>query len=350
MAAGARVLLTWFGSSTSITRLLVPHVRGYLTRSCFAFTRSGEVWFTACAVVRPGSDGINRSGSRWFESSLVSFFFEGGLLWRFTVNRRRDPELESATAFLLCLSLLCGTFVDCWFFFFCIFTTAYATSRPLWEIQRELEKLFAARSWDCSCLRQYTVDIHRQFLRLEVDFFERGGSVWFQIFEFCCLSAQWTRSGAFKTRQGHLKLQFFFQETPKSELHLRGIEKWTVILCHHATSFHTSSRIFKPEPEGGTVIDLGSSEFHSKDAAGGNDSVPYPHHRDVCVRPGPGFQGCVRPLRRLLEPNQPQVGNPSARFPTGTHRRTGAASARSRRRTSPLTLPGWRCTPNRFPL
>lgn len=90
----------------------------------------------------PGSDGINRSGSRWFESSSVSLFFEGGLLWRFTASRRRDPELESATAFLLCLSLLCGTFVDC----FCIFTTAFATSLPLWEIQRECDKLFAARS------------------------------------------------------------------------------------------------------------------------------------------------------------------------------------------------------------
>lgn len=48
--------------------------------------------------------------------------------------------------------------------------------------------------------------------------------------------------------------------------------------------------------------------FHSKHAAGGNRRLPSrPHHWDVCVRPGPGFQGCVGPLRRLLEPDQPEV-------------------------------------------
>lgn len=67
------------------------------------------------------------------------------------------------------------------------------------------------------------------------------------------------------------------------------------------------------------MIDLASSEFKSEDAAGGNDPLPRPHHWHVCARPGPGFQGCVRPLRRLLEPDQPQVGNPPA-LPQG---RTG---------------------------
>ena len=51
MAAGATALLTWFGSSTSIRALLVPLVRGHLTRRLCAFTRGGEVRFTACAVV-----------------------------------------------------------------------------------------------------------------------------------------------------------------------------------------------------------------------------------------------------------------------------------------------------------
>lgn len=84
-----------------------------------------------------------------------------------------------------------------------------------------------------------------------------------------------------------------------------------------------------------------SSEFHSKYAAGGNDPLPHPHHWDVRVRPGPGFQGCVRPLRRLLEPDQSKVGEPLGRSDTPAlppHRRR-------RRRTSPLTLADRGCAP-----
>lgn len=52
--------------------------------------------------------------------------------------------------------------------------------------------------------------------------------------------------------------------------------------------------------------DFGVSKFGS-DAAGGNGSFRVPRHVDVCVCPGAGLQGGVRPLCRLLEPHQPTV-------------------------------------------
>lgn len=60
-----------------------------------------------------------------------------------------------------------------------------------------------------------------------------------------------------------------------------------------------------------------------RNAAGGDDDdpAPLPHRPDVRVRAGPRVQGGVRPVRRLLEPNQPEVsGGSHAR----THARTGA--------------------------
>lgn len=47
--------------------------------------------------------------------------------------------------------------------------------------------------------------------------------------------------------------------------------------------------------------------FPRWDVAGGNDPLLHLRHWDVCIRSRPGFQGCVRPLRCLLESDQPPV-------------------------------------------
>ncbi len=70
------------------------------------------------------------------------------LLFGFSVLHSEQEERSGAgekdrkrTAFLLSVSLHCGTFIVC---LICTFSTAYATLPPLLEIQCELEKLFAA--------------------------------------------------------------------------------------------------------------------------------------------------------------------------------------------------------------
>lgn len=73
----------------------------------------------------------------------------------------------------------------------------------------------------------------------------------------------------------------------------------------------------------GTGVNLAPSEFQSQDAASGHDPLPLPRRSGVCLLPGPGVQGGVRPLRRLLEPDQPQV---SRTLLTLAHRRTEVAN------------------------